>query len=315
MEHDLGKELVLDELFDLTLYKKMREVTSENLKPMFAELIPTESRHFAFWKDFFSMKIDELDFKRKLKLGILISVVRVFGNLGAHLVLEAIEVHGVRKYVEVWEKYKGTPMGDAVHGVLEDEFGHEDEIVSSSIKMHIHPEGVRNIFLGLNDGLVEILGAVSGFFAALSNLPAVIAASFAVAVAGAISMAAGAYGAVNSESEVERIESARKEFLQGNADTDRGDSSSALESAAMVGISYFFGALVPVLPMLLGARNILWPIAVAAVVMVLISTVIAFLSGMRISKRILTNLITLVIAVAVTYGVGTLVKVVFGVNI
>ncbi len=315
MELELGKQLILDELFDLTLYKRLRETTSEGLKPMFDELIPTEAKHFAFWQDFFSLKIEELDAMRKLKLMLLIFITRALGDLGVHLVLEAIEVFGVRKYINVWKMYKGTPMGDAVHKVLEDEFKHEDEIVSSSIERHIHPERIRDIFLGLNDGLVEILGAVSGFFAAFSNISAVIAASFAVAVAGAISMAAGAFGAANSEKEVEMIESAKKEFLQeGNAIPEE-NSSNAFQSAVVVGVSYFFGALVPMLTIILGAKNILWPLAIAMLVMIFISTIIAFLSGMKISKRIITNLVILVIAVGVTYIVGILVRSIFGVNI
>ena len=206
MEQQLGKGLVLDELFDLTLYKRIREIVSDDLKPLFDELIPTETKHLKFWQDFFGLDINELDLRRRLKLSLLTAVARVFGNLGIHLVIEAIEVYGVRKYITVWDKYKGTPTGEAVHKILEDEFQHEDEIVSSASERLIHPERVRDIFLGLNDGLVEILGAVSGFFAALSSIPAVIAASAAVAVAGSISMAAGAFGALNSEKEVERVE-------------------------------------------------------------------------------------------------------------
>jgi VIT1/CCC1 family predicted Fe2+/Mn2+ transporter len=327
MEQKLGKQLVLDELFDLTLYKEMREITRDDLKPMFDELIPTETKHFAFWQDFFSVKVEKLDFGRRLKLRLLTFVVKIFGTLGAHLVLEAIEVYGVRKYVNVWEKYRGTPMGEAVHKILEDEFQHEDDIVSSSIERHIHPERIRDIFLGLNDGLVEILGAVSGFFAALSNLPAVIAASIAVAVAGAISMAAGAYGAMNSEKEVAKIESAKKDFVSGElsdqiAAGEKGNSSSsdsqagsAFESGVVVGVSYLLGAIVPVLPILLGAKDILLPFVVAAVVIIFISSVIAFLSGMKMSRRIMTNLVILVIAVGVTYAVGILVRAVFGINI
>ncbi len=315
MEQNLGKQLVLDELFDLTLYKKIREIVPDDLTPLFDQLIPTETKHLKFWQDFFSVDINELDFRRKLKLAVLTSVARIFGNLGTHLVLEAIEVYGVRKYITVWNKYKGTPTGEAVRKILEDEFQHEDEIVSSASERLIHPERVRDIFLGLNDGLVEILGAVSGFFAALSNIPAVIAASAAVAVAGSISMAAGAYGAMNSEKEVERVEAAKREFIEGKVADAKAGSSSAAESASVVGVSYFFGALVPVLPVLLGATNIFWSLGFAAVVMVFISTVIAFLSGMRMRRRIVTNLVTLLIAVGITYAVGLLARSVFGINI
>ncbi len=315
MEQRLGTQLVLDELFDLTLYKKIRGAAPAGLLPMFDEIIPIETKHLAFWQDFFHLDLDRLDLRRKIKLSILGLVARIFGDLGIHLVLEAIEVYGVRKYIAVWKKYRGTPMGDAVKKILEDEFKHEDEIVSSSTERLIHPERVRDIFLGLNDGLVEILGAVSGFFAALSSAPAVLAASVAVAVAGSISMAAGAYGAVNSGREVEKIEEAKKEFLgELSADTERG-RTSALQSGVVVGVSYCVGALVPVLPVLLGATSIFWSSASAIVAMLIISTVIAFLSGMQISRRIITNLVILLLAVGVTYSFGLLARSVFGINI
>jgi hypothetical protein len=68
-------------------------------------------------------------------------------------------------------------------------------------------------FLGLNDGLVEILGAVGGFFVAFGSSMAVLAAGFTVAVAGAMSMAAGAYIGAGSEAEVRATEDERRRFL------------------------------------------------------------------------------------------------------
>ena len=77
----------------------------------------------------------------------------------------------------------------------------------------IDPEKIRNIFLGLNDGLMEILGAVSGFFGAFSDAVTVLIAAATAAVAGALSMGAGAFFALNSEKEVRAMESEKKRFL------------------------------------------------------------------------------------------------------
>lgn len=93
---------------------------------------------------------------------------------------------------------------------------------------------MRNVFLGLNDGLVEILGAVSGFFAAFGNPVAVLAAGLTVAVAGALSMAAGAYVATGSEAEVRATEDERRRFL-GEA-VASASSESPLASALVVGL-------------------------------------------------------------------------------
>ena len=96
-------------------------------------------------------------------------VCGIFGSTAVHLVLEAIEVHGVRKYLALWHEYQGKPLGEALRGILMDEFKHEDVLVTELTNRKINPERIRNIFLGLNDGLVEILGAVSGFFGAFGS--------------------------------------------------------------------------------------------------------------------------------------------------
>ena len=74
------------------------------------------------------------------------------------------------------------------------------------ITVKINPEKIRNIFLGLNDGLVEILGAVSGFFGAFGSTTMVLIAASTSAVAGALSMAAGEYVSVHSQSDTERAD-------------------------------------------------------------------------------------------------------------
>ena len=118
---------------------------------------------------------------------------------------------------------------EELHGIR-----HEDAVVTSTTELQLNPERVRNIFLGLNDGLIEILGAVSGFFAALGNASAVLMASITVAVAGALSMAAGAWAAVDSEAEIRATEAARRRFL-GEPDRQEETSESPLRSALVVG--------------------------------------------------------------------------------
>jgi len=88
-----------------------------------------------------------------------------------------------------------------------------------------------------------------------------------------------------------------------------------LKSAVIVGIAYLIGATVPILPVFFGARQILWPLAVSAVMVIVVSYILAFLSGMRIAKRIGMNLVIIALAVGITYMIGILVKSVFGVAV
>jgi VIT1/CCC1 family predicted Fe2+/Mn2+ transporter len=313
-EARLGRQLVLDELFDLTLYRRLREVGPPSLWPMLDALIPVETRHFGFWQQFFGLRLGRLDPGRRIKLALLVGLCRLFGAPAIHLVLEAIEVHGVRKYLDVWRRYRGTPLEVAVRDVLQDEFQHEDATVAADAERRINPERIRNIFLGLNDGLVEIVGAVSGFFAAFGHSATVLMAGLTVAVAGALSMAAGAYVATSSEAEVRDTEAARQRFL-GTGDAGADGRGSAIAAALLVGASYFAGALVPVLPVLFGARTA-WPsVIMAGAIIVVVSMLLAFLSGMDVRRRIVTNLVIMTAAVGITYLIGIVTNAIFGISV
>ena len=314
VDRKLAKQLVLDELFDLSLYQSLREVASGELRSILDRLIPIEARHLAFWRDFFDLHVERLDLARRLKLCLIVFVCRLFGAPAIHLVLEAIEVYGVRKYLKVWTTYRNGPLGAAVRSILEDEFEHEDAVVMGDAERRLNPARVRNIFLGLNDGLVEILGAVSGFFAAFGNSAAVLAAGVTVAVAGALSMAAGAWVATSSEAEVRATETGRRRFLGESVPSDEtGDTP--MTSALVVGVSYFAGALVPVLPVLAGARTALPSLVAAGSMIVLVSVILAFLSGMEMKRRVVTNLVIIAAAVGITFAIGLVTKRIWGVSV
>jgi VIT1/CCC1 family predicted Fe2+/Mn2+ transporter len=70
--------------------------------------------------------------------------------------------------------------------------------------------GVRDVIFGANDGLVSILALVAGVYGAITESYPILIAGVAGAVAGAISMGAGAYLSSKSEKEVTEKESERK---------------------------------------------------------------------------------------------------------
>ena len=70
--------------------------------------------------------------------------------------------------------------------------------------------GVRDVIFGANDGLVSILSLLTGVYGAVTESRLILIAGVAGAVAGAISMGAGAYLSSKSEQEVTEKESERK---------------------------------------------------------------------------------------------------------
>ena len=320
--HDPARSLILDEIFDLALYRELRIFASGPLKGLLDELIRIEETHVQFWQEFFGRRITDLDLPRRLKLHVLVMACRIFGDPAIHLILEAIEVYGIRKYLSIWNVYKDQPLGAAVKSILIDEFKHEDVIVTQLAERKINPEHIRNIFLGLNDGLVEILGAVSGFFGAFGSATMVLLAGTTTAVAGSLSMAAGVYVAMSSEREIYETEDKKQRFLShafatgvvGRVDPQNGPSDRPLQAALVVGMSYFAGAVVPLLPVVFGAKNALFSMLTAGSVAVAVSMLLAFLSGMDIKRRILTNVVIIGGAVAITYVIGRVVKDMFGIG-
>jgi VIT1/CCC1 family predicted Fe2+/Mn2+ transporter len=301
-------------LFDLSLYKALRQITQPDVHHTLDELITVETAHLAFWQKFFDLRLETLDLGRRIKLSIMMLVCRLFGSTAVHLVLEAIEVHGVRKYLAIWREYQSQPLGEALRGILMDEFKHEDVLVTALTERKINAEKIRNIFLGLNDGLVEILGAVSGFFGAFGSATTVLIAASTTAVAGALSMAAGAFLALNSEKEVKTTEVAKKVFLGEESETVPMEESP-MASALVVGAAYITGALVPVLPVLIGAEDALFSVITAGLMVILVSTILSFLSGMDIKRRIVLNLVIITVAVSVSYAIGIVAKNYWGIAV
>jgi VIT1/CCC1 family predicted Fe2+/Mn2+ transporter len=80
-----------------------------------------------------------------------------------------------------------------------------------------------------------------------------------------------------------------------------------------VGLGYFAGALVPVLPVLFGAKGMLPTVVTAGTTIVAVSAIVAFISGMDVRRRIAQNALVTGIAVLVTYTIGLLAKQVWGV--
>jgi VIT1/CCC1 family predicted Fe2+/Mn2+ transporter/rubrerythrin len=83
--------------------------------------------------------------------------------------------------------------------------------------------GVRDVIFGANDGLVSILALVAGVYGAITESHPILIAGIAGAVAGAISMGAGAYLSSKSEKEVTEKESDRKGVKKRMTPEEKGE--------------------------------------------------------------------------------------------
>lgn len=302
--------LVLDEMADLALYERFRQTANQpELIRLFDRLIAEEKKHVAFWAKRMDHAPTRLDIARSFKVGALAGFGRLFGVSGTLLILEAIEVHGIRKYLDLWSSLSDEELRMGLLSVLKDELQHEDHMITQVAGRSVRPEGIRNAFLGFNDGSVEILGAVSGFSTAFGSVSHVLIAGVTVAAAGALSMAVGAFMATSAENEVAALDRLRRRALSVEMNIAREQEvsssvASPLRAALIVGGTYLVGALVPILPFVFGAKTAVPSIIVSGVLILLVSAGLAFLSGMRIRRRLLLNggLITLAVLASLLLG-------------
>lgn len=163
---------------------------------------------------------------------------------------------------------------------------------------------LRAAVLGANDGIVSVAAMVVGVAGAAPARSAVVTAGIAGLVAGALSMAAGEYVSVSSQRDAERAG-----IATGALDDDT-ELTDPWHAAGASLVAFLVGGLVPVLAVLLvptaGARV---PVVAAAVIAALVVTgALSARAGSAPARRaVLRNVIGGGLAMAVTYGVGSVV--------
>jgi predicted membrane protein (TIGR00267 family) len=293
--------LIQGELADLRLYQSLRKKASGDFADMLEAFIATEEKHVSFWQKTFGIKKVSLTLTGRARNSFIQGCVLLFGESAGYLLLEAVESHGIRQYLRLWKQVKDEKVRNTIRQILIEELEHEDIMATGGTRT-VNAGFIRNAFLGFNDGSVEILGAVSGLAAALGSPTLIAVSAGTVSVAGAISMAAGAFLSTHAEKELEDMEAAKQLFLK--QEPSPLATHSPWKSAYIVGIGYMVGAAVPVAPFFFGATNPWWSIGLSGTLILCVSMFLSFLSGMDIRRRIGLNLGVIILAVLISYAIG-----------
>jgi Uncharacterized membrane protein len=298
----LQRSILQGELADLELYKSLRKRAQGSFAKTLDNFIQTETRHVAFWQNQFNLTLNSLSLTGRARNTFITLTVRLFGESAGYLLLEAVETHGIQSYLTLWKNEQDPAIQKGLQTILTEELLHEDEAATGG-ERKISADLVRNAFLGFNDGSVEILGAVNGLVAALAKPELVAIAATTVSIAGAVSMAAGAFMSTDAEHEIRTTQQSKESFLRQPSKHET--PTSPWKAALLVGTSYLIGAAVPVAPFLFGATNGIWSILLSSALILFVSILLAFLSGMSIKRRILMNGAVIAIAVFASYGIGS----------
>lgn len=114
---------------------------------------------------------------------------------------------------------------DALNRIVSDERLHVNKMKKEVLGMEAWEMGggggVRDLIFGANDGLVSILALVAGVYGAVTESTLILVTGIAGAIAGTISMGAGAYLSAKSEREVTQKENRRKGIITGTREEQK----------------------------------------------------------------------------------------------
>jgi len=201
----IAQEFYIGEINDKILYTELANlIFDKELKENILKIAKTEEKHANFWQKFIISRGGQLP-KEKIdrKKLFLLKFLSKFINPIIFIYLAEIgEDSAVKKY---YDFYKNAGLTEyersSLKNIISDEIEHETYFLNQAENLGL--SNVRDLILGINDGLVEILGAVAGLTAVYTTNPQIIGISgIVVGLAGALSMGIGAYLSVKSQKQI-----------------------------------------------------------------------------------------------------------------
>lgn len=315
-------------------------ISDEVLSKRLRELASMEASHASFWRDFLKKRGVEPK-KRKLRkllnLSLLKLTYRVFGLGFTIKLLEHDEASAVGDYSSVIES---SELSDherkLLVNIIRDEILHENALKKEEESHKTFLEHVREIVLGMNDGLVEVLSVSAGLAGTFVVPLYVFVGGMLVGIGGALSMGIGAYVSSKTSTQIanERVRYlrllsvVRSRYGLENLETESIDagihdggeetSKDPKKAGLFTGLSYLTGSLVPLLPYMLFMPppiSVISSFTFSAMALGLTGFVISVLGGLEVKRKI-TELIFLgMIAATATHFTGRIANILLGIEI
>jgi len=273
------------ELTEHIIYDKLaRSAKSEKNKKVLKQLSEDELRHYDIWKGLTKAEPKQKSFE--VWKYVLIS--KLFGLTFGLKLMERAE-QGAKKFYEEVSKQAPETLE-----ILKNETEHEMELLELIDEERL--KYVSSMVLGLNDALVELTGALAGFTFALQNTRLVAMTGLITGIAASLSMGASEYLSTKSE----------------------GGEKSPMKASMYTTITYILAVLALIVPFVL-LESIYLSLALSILGAILVLFVFTFYISVAKSlpfrKRFLeTASISLGVA-GLTFVLGLLVRILFGVEV
>ncbi|MCR4428641.1 MAG: VIT1/CCC1 transporter family protein [Caldiserica bacterium] len=286
MEEDILKAQ-RNEITEHYFYSRISKAVKDSAnRSVIEKIAQDELRHFEFWKRHSGREIKPDPFK----LFFYLLLFRIFGIT---FVVKLMEKQEKKAQINYERLSRLVPQALEME---RDEEEHEEALV-----MMIDEERLKymgSIVLGLNDALVELTGALAGLTFAFGKTTLIAATGFITGIAASFSMAASEYLS-------QRIE-------KGSGTTH------PLKSALYTFIAYVLTVLALILPFLLISHPYI-ALGVSLALSVLVIGVFTYYSSITqdssFKKRFL-EMVSISLGIAgLSFGLGVLVRSIFGIDI
>lgn len=285
---EIRKQLTVaqrEEITEYHIYSKLAEQTrdSENRKVL-KQIAADELKHYKLWEAYTHTGARP----NKWEVSKYYWISKIFGLTFGLKLMEKNEEKAQINYTQI-----ATEIPEAFQ-VAEEENQHEKELLGLIQEERLKYMG--SIVLGLNDALVEILGTLAGLTFALQNTRLVALAGIITGIAGALSMSSS-------------------EYLSNRAE---GKNDLAIKSAVFTGIAYVIAVIFLVAPYLIFTSPfvaLLFALLDSILIVFLFTYYISVANDQPFRKRFLEMVILSTVVGLISFGLGYLVRIFFGIEV
>ncbi|ARM74935.1 VIT1/CCC1 transporter family protein [Acidianus manzaensis] len=301
---DIIRKNYKSEIFDYSLYSDLAKMErNQKVKEVLIELAEGERSHAEFWKNVAESRgilLDNLGFFDKIKLFFLKIFRKILGLPLTIKLAELGEINDAQKYYELSknEEFNDTEKQKLLD-IMNQELVHEEVLTQSQI----NAERIRDAIYAVSDGLIEVLAGVSGLDSVLNTPFLVALGGLIIGISGMISMSIGAYLSSSSEEDI------KKNKIKNNISSINEEKNESGESVKITAISYILGAIIPILPFLIGIGGIFGLITsyvITGISTLIVGSIIGLLSNYNPLKKGLIMTALAIGAALVTHGIGAI---------
>lgn len=313
-----------DEITDRDFYVRLaKRLDPGDFQDNLLRLSRIEERHSAFWKRLLQERGYNTSRIRhnSIKLMFLMFVLRFLGLFLTVRLLEHGEIRAIKSYREFLDNHQqDDDVKEGVRSILKDEIEHEEVFASHISKNERMIQRNQDIIYGISDGLVEVLGSISGLAAIFLSGLYVALGGLVIAVSGAMSMALGAYLSNKSKTEYQIAEIEKRSLFnpteqqKNSMEQIKGESK---KTAATTAASYLLGSSIPIIPYLVLGKieAFITSIVLVGLFQALVNSIIALSTNTNIKRAAMRSSLLSVLVALVTFSLGDVMHIVFHITL